>query len=440
MKAGKTSIAALTLFTAGTLAAQTAAAPGKNLSADGKLHQPAESGEIRLECCRPSHLYRTGETVTFSITGPDSKKLTVELSSDGEAILDRREIVVPAKVSFLLSRPGFLRCTVRSKGRKPVMAAVACDPEQVRPVLPEPEDFDEFWKKEFDKLAKTPERFKMNAYGKLPGATLYELECGNSDGSTVYGFLRMPDAAGKVPLLVYFEGAGCGQNQESFRLHCATADRFLKGPLALLTICTHPFRPGKTTEEHQKRYNAYLKKLGVKSYWLEGLGSKSGNTFFQRMIPGSVRMCNLVSALPEIDPSRIAYLGASQGGQFGLYLTALCPQIRAAFCGVPAFGDCGGFLAGAHTVQSNLPEFKKHVQLLRYFDTVNFARRIKVPVFISAGYIDGTCTPTSVFAIANELGGPKLVFHKIHHGHGDAPPEYEALTWFWIGRHLGLEM
>lgn len=77
---------------------------------------------------------------------------------------------------------------------------------------------------------------------------------------------------------------------------------------------------------------------------------------------------------------------------------------------------------------------------MRYFDTVNFAKRINVPVFISIGFIDTSCLAASVFPIYNALNGPKLLFNKVNHGHGDSPIEYEPLTWHWVARHLQLEL
>jgi len=50
------------------------------------------------------------------------------------------------------------------------------------------------------------------------------------------------------------------------------------------------------------------------------------------------------------------------------------------------------------------------VKMSEYFDAVNFARRIKAPILVSAGFIDTTCPPTNVYAAFNVIKAPKGIF------------------------------
>ena len=115
---------------------------------------------------------------------------------------------------------------------------------------------------------------------------------------------------------------------------------------------------------------------------------------------------------------------------------AFSGKIKAAFFGVPNFGDRGGFLDGRHTPDSNSPEYRKHVETLQYFDTAYAARRIEIPVMIGVGFIDKACLPTAVYSICNELRGPKIILPKIRNGHGDSPPEYHEMTRLWLAKQL----
>jgi hypothetical protein len=248
-------------------------------------------------------------------------------------------------------------------------------------------------------------------------------------------------AAGKsnLPLLVYYDGAGPSLCSEYFMCHCSTADKYLPGETAHLAIFTHPYRPPKTRKEHETIHKEYRQTLDdASSYWNSGLEKGIEHTFFYRAILGAVRMCNIVSAMPEFDKEHISFLGTSQGGGFGIFITALCPQINAVCSGVPAFCDCGGFLAGHHPTTSENTELRKHYNLMRYFDPANFAPMIKVPVYMSCGFIDITCQPSGIYAVFNELHGNKMMFHKTIHGHADGTAEYTPLFWFWTGCHLGL--
>lgn len=398
---------------------------------------------INVTCDRESHYYHVGENAEIRITCDKAVPLEVLLTNDGEAVLDKRTITATEKepyvFTFTQGRPGILRCQVKGEGLTPKLLGMAFDPEQILPTLPEPEDFTDFWEKACNALDAVPANFKMT---ELPEDSsekflYYDLECDNVNGTKHYGYLKLPRTDKKVPLLIYVEGAGYGQELETFKLHNKNVEKKISPEVATLVIGVHRYKPMPSVQEHRKQHDEYVKQFESGEYWLENFAAQDlTDNFFYRAILGAKRLSDIVSALPQIDQTHIAYLGVSQGGYFGLCLTALCPQIRAAFCGVPAFCDCGGVTAGMHTPTCQIRELKKYTHLLRYFDAAYFARHIRVPVFISAGYIDTTCTPSSIFAAANCLGGPKLVYHKVNNGHTDNQQVYEALYWTYATQYL----
>ena len=58
-----------------------------------------------------------------------------------------------------------------------------------------------------------------------------------------------------------------------------------------------------------------------------------------------------------------------------------------------------------------------HRETTRYFDVVNFARRVNVPGHYWQGYNDTTCPPTSTFAAFNVIEAPKEVVILPPQGH-----------------------
>ena len=56
-----------------------------------------------------------------------------------------------------------------------------------------------------------------------------------------------------------------------------------------------------------------------------------------------------------------------------------------------------------------------------YYDTVNFARFVKVPVLMSSGLIDPACPPTTVLSIYNALSCPKQLDLVPLLGHNQGP-------------------
>ena len=48
------------------------------------------------------------------------------------------------------------------------------------------------------------------------------------------------------------------------------------------------------------------------------------------------------------------------------------------------------------------------VETIRYYDVANFVADIQVPVFMSFGYNDTTCPPTTSYSVMNEMNCPVI--------------------------------
>ena len=75
------------------------------------------------------------------------------------------------------------------------------------------------------------------------------------------------------------------------------------------------------------------------------------------------------------------------------------------------------------------------VETLQYFDVVNFARRLKVPTFMSWGYSDDTCSPTSIWAAWNEITAAKACDITPSSGHWRFPSSWNK-CWQWLKRQM----
>ena len=393
---------------------------------------------VTVECSRKSHLVHTNEPFEFIITANKPKKLKVVVSMDGEAILQRLTVTPPARVKAVLPHPGFVRCALSSfeKDSTPVLCGVGVDPEQLRPLLPEPPDFDEFWANTKAELAAIPADFKMEKYASDSTLNYYRISCDNLNNQKAYGFLSLPvDASKKLPLLVTFPGGEAYMNEESFVNLCAKNDFGID--CARLVYHLPPYQPEKNLANAKARHEQFLKEIGLKRYIFFGVEDR--NIFYTRTaVTGCLRLLDEALKQPGLDPERVVYHGASHGGAFGLYLAAFSDKFKAAFCGVPNFGDRGGFLAGRHTPDCirTSQTFRGHLDTLLYFDTAFAARRIEIPVMIGVGFIDPFCAPSAVYTIYNELKGPKVLLPKIKNGHGDAPPEYGPMTYLWLSKQI----
>ena len=405
---------------------------------DARIMNSEKPAWISVESSCKSHLVRVNEPFEFIINSNRKQKLKVIISQDGEAVLKNLTVTPPAAVTVSLPYPGFVRCSVTSDDPAvpEVLCGVGVDPDQLRPLLPEPEDFDEFWADTKKELAKIPADFKMTPTGSDKKFRYYRISCANLNGQRAYAMLSLPvDSTKKMPLLVRFAGGDAYISESAVSVSEKENPGF---ECAKLCFQLPPYPPVKKQADAKARHEKFMKKLGLKRY--PHFGIEDRNRFYARSaVAGASRLLEEVLKQPGIDPDRVGYCGSSHGGGLGLLLAAFSDKIKAAYCGVPNFGDRGGFLTGRHTPDSNSPEYRSNLDTLLYFDTSYAARRIRIPVMISVGFTDIYCPPSAVYTIYNELKGPKIIFNKILHGHAGGPPECQPMIDIWLSRQLSEE-
>jgi cephalosporin-C deacetylase-like acetyl esterase len=108
-----------------------------------------------------------------------------------------------------------------------------------------------------------------------------------------------------------------------------------------------------------------------------------------------------------------------------------------AFCDVSAElqGRAGGwphpFMPDAATGKPSRHATPAKIETATYYDTVNFARRLKVPGFYIWGYNDPTCPPTSTYAAYNVITAPKVLAVEFEQGHAYPPEQGVAINDWW---------
>jgi cephalosporin-C deacetylase len=75
------------------------------------------------------------------------------------------------------------------------------------------------------------------------------------------------------------------------------------------------------------------------------------------------------------------------------------------------------------------------IETSRYYDVVNFARRVKVPGLYSWGYNDETCPPTSMYSAYNVIPGPKKLLLALETGHNNIPEQVAEID-AWLQAFL----
>ena len=137
--------------------------------------------------------------------------------------------------------------------------------------------------------------------------------------------------------------------------------------------------------------------------------------YYRQVFLGMIRGLDYMTSRPDWNRKAIISSGASQGGGLALIAAALDPRVTAVVSIAPALGEHTGPLYGRPDAAPNnlimgrdkkTPD-PKIVASTAYYDTVNFARFVKVPVLMSSGLIDTACPAMTVLSIYNTLNCPK---------------------------------
>jgi cephalosporin-C deacetylase len=138
-------------------------------------------------------------------------------------------------------------------------------------------------------------------------------------------------------------------------------------------------------------------------------------SYYQAITMDAVRAVDAAALQNEVDASRIAVVGGSQGGGLALLAASLNSKVSAVAADIPnmCHMDYGilhstGSLTEVAQYIKRYPERLSHVMItLAHFDLLNLAERIKAPVLMSVGWKDTVCLPETVYAVFNRIRSHK---------------------------------
>nr|MDQ3323254.1 acetylxylan esterase [Acidobacteriota bacterium] len=115
-------------------------------------------------------------------------------------------------------------------------------------------------------------------------------------------------------------------------------------------------------------------------------------------------------------------MGGSQGGALSIVTAALDARVKTLAVWIPALADMTGYIYGraggwSHAFREPQNRTKEKIETSKYYDAVNFARRLKIPGIYTFGYNDETCPPTSMFSAYNTIAAPKKLVLALETGH-----------------------
>jgi len=306
--------------------------------------------------------------------------------------------------------------------------------ERYAPAVPEPDDFDEFWRATLASASARP--VLLDARPEPTDLSLVEtwdVTFAGFGGAPIRAWFNRPTGAtDALPVIVEFLGYGRGRGLPHERLTWPVAgfahllmDSRGQGDLygtGGATPDPHggaPGGPGVLTRGILDPHDYY----------------------YRRLVVDAVRAVAAVRALPGVAADRVVVAGNSQGGGLALAVAGLVPDLFAALISVPFLCHVGRAIeiTDAAPYSEIVTYLSVHreagdavYRTLSYVDGVNFARRATAPALFATGLRDTVCPPSTVFAAYNHYGGRDRtveVYPFNHHEGGEAVHARRQLRW-----------
>lgn len=365
--------------------------------------------------------------------------LTLKITTDfGEEFASKYQEVAVKKNStghftFRVKdlRPGFYKASLslESKmGNKRHSFNFGYEPEKIiSPADPQP-DFAEFWQRAKAELATVDPQFKMIRIDSLCNDkhNVYLVEMRSLGNALIRGWYQVPVKPGTYPAVMQVPG----YSSTIVPSYINYGDDIIGFGL---NIRGH----GNSTDDVNPGFPGYI---------LTSLRDKE-KYIYRGAYMDCVRAVDFLFSRPEVDKSRVAVEGASQGGALTFAAAALNND-RIAVCApqVPFLSDFRDYFRVATwpgNEFADLVENQKKLTwnqvfyTLSYFDIKNLAHMIKAPMIMGVGLMDEVCPPHINFAAFNLVTAEKkyIVYPKAGHG---LPEDFYRAKMDWIRTRFGL--
>lgn len=304
--------------------------------------------------------------------------------------------------------------------------------DKITPFTQEPADFMDFWKKNLDEMRKTPLKYTKTRAEEYCTDKIdcYLLKVNiNNRGQSVYAYLFYPKNAvtGGCPAVLCPPGAGIKTIKEPLRHKYYAENGCIRMEMEIHGI--DPRLPKAAFDDISRAFNGF-----DNGYLENGLDNRD-RYYMKRVYLAVARCLDLLTQLPEWDGRNLVIQGGSQGGALAIVGAALHDKVTQCIVNHPALSDMAAYHAGRtggypHYNRMTAMMTDDNIRTMAYYDVVNFARHVKADTYMTWGYNDETCPPTTSYAVWNTLKCPKeaLVTPINEHWTSDAT-EYGQMEW-----------
>ena len=391
--------------------------------------------------------YDLGDKVAIHVSVPEEFEAVQELWINGLCV-SSEEVTVKAGEYDILKRRDKKPTSVMLRLKNPdpkkrrdfTDVGYCVGMEHFRPGFQKPADFYPWWMEQVKKLRELPIEVKIEEV-EVPAKyaakyVCYDLEinCGEG-GAPVRGYMALPkDAQPKsLPICIFAHGAGVKGSSNRSRISVALRYAREGGGAIALDMNAHGMLNGQPQSYYDK-----LDRTTLKEYSKREIKDRE-SYYYRGMYLRMQRALDYLCTRPEWDGERVLVIGNSQGGAQAAALCGLDQRVTHAVIREPGMMDLGGSLVGRKSGPPCLVELygetEEFLRWLPYFDMAFMLEHSTAKVIFECGWIDMSCTPSSILSGYNLCGGEKQIYTYPFRPHGTPKGKYRADWNERVGKH-----
>jgi cephalosporin-C deacetylase len=291
-----------------------------------------------------------------------------------------------------------------------------------------PPDFDGFWQATLDELDQQDPEVEAVEVDRSASCSLAEVGFRSLGGARIEGYLLRWNDGAPRPLLLHGHGYG---DRYDVRWDWAEAGFHVAG------VDVRGFGRSRSALPEPSPYG----------WILTGLSAPE-TSVLRGAVCDVVRLGEVASALLGDAVTGVVRQGTSLAGGLAVMAEAQRPSAQLLALAVPTFGWMEGRRMLAHAgsgaevtgfLQLHPAVEEDAMVVLRYFDTVNHAARVRAPSLVGVGRVDDVVPAPTVYAIVNALTAPCEVWHlPVSHSMLPAEQLWRRFESRWLQRGLSL--
>ena len=303
-------------------------------------------------------------------------------------------------------------------------------------INPRPTDHDSYWARALQELDATDPQVEMVPVDLGPcNAEAFDLFFTGVGGARIHAkYLRPAHSPRPHPAILEFHGYGGdsgdwagklvypGQGLSLASMDCRGQGGGLSEDNSQVT--------GNTREGHVSR----------------GLNGPPDKMLYRQIFLDTAQLARIVMKLPEVDATRVASNGGSQGGALSLVCAALEPRVCRAAAAYPFLSDYQRVwqMDLAKNAYADIRNYLRHSDPLHkrrddiftklgYIDIQHLMPRVQAEVLMGITLMDDICPPSTQFAAFNKITSRKeaLIYHDF--GHENIPGFSDHVFRFFMG-------